>query len=104
MTTKTVTRLDVVAQNRVPFRAVFVPAGVPSPNRRIPAYPKGTVEFYDRRYDFTPDGQFVSDYFVETLIRPGAGGLVLHGGVPAWIIDAGTMVQVTAWIVEQDAV
>lgn len=85
--------LDIMASNGVPFRAV-VDANM--------------VEFFDRRYieGFTPDGQFVSRYYVDTLIgdrimpgfERGHRGLDLHGGIPDWTIDANTMDIVLSWL------
>lgn len=57
------------------------------------------VEFYDARYPMSQDpkgehlGQFVSRYYVETLLEPrAAGGLCLDGGNAAlWTLDAVTM-------------
>ncbi len=63
---------------------------------------KPGVEFYDlthTREPFGPGGQFVSRYYVETLLdskarqngRREVCGLNLHGGESAWQIDAATM-------------
>jgi hypothetical protein len=54
------------------------------------------IEFYDATYDFdkdvdgTPLGQFVSRYYVETLIdrHDETVGLNLCGHEPAWRLDA----------------
>lgn len=63
------------------------------------------VEFYDNRFDF-PDfmgrGQFVSRYYVSTLLeRQPDTGLCLDGGVPAWSVSAQDMEQVMQYI-QQD--
>jgi len=48
---------------------------------------------------FTPDGQFVSRYFLETLVaRDEHYGLDLQGDVPNWTIDAATMRIVSRWL------
>jgi hypothetical protein len=65
--------------------------------------PRPVVEFYDCRYEHTPYGQFVSRYYVETLLEnilPGVpvGGLNLDGGVPSWSISAKAMGRVIAWL------
>ena len=51
------------------------------------------VEFFDSRYPHTPKGQFVSRYYVKTLLGHEGfygsrltDGLCLHGGVPEWTI------------------
>ena len=101
--TTSIGRLDVTAANGVRFRAVCIPAGTQRPNHpRVLPYDEVVVEFYDRRHDFTPDGQFVSDYFVSTL-RAGypriqKSGLDLHSGVPSWTIDGATMARVISWL------
>jgi len=107
--------LDVTATNGVPFRVVLLLDGksvnFPSTNPLLGTEPM--VEFYDARYrnvrGFTPDGQFISRYYLETLLgrdehQPlGAGkirryGLDLPGDVPNWTIDAATMRLVVAWL------
>jgi hypothetical protein len=65
--------------------------------------PRPVVEFYDCRYEHTPYGQFVSRYYIETLmenILPDVpvGGLNLDGGVPSWSISARGMERVIAWL------
>jgi hypothetical protein len=68
------------------------------------------VEFYDTRYRgsrFTAYGQFVSRYYVGTLLgtlphsRPVTDGIDLCGGVSDWKIDADTMADVLAWLRQQ---
>jgi hypothetical protein len=67
------------------------------------------VEFYDYTYanqkTFGPRGQFVSRYYVSTLLRDqhrGVGhgqersGLCLDGGVPEWQVDAAPLRAVLA--------
>lgn len=54
---------------------------------------KPLVEFYDTRYPHTEFGQFVSRYYVETILGTdrwgrGEGGLMLDGGVPSWTVSA----------------
>lgn len=76
------------------------------------------VEFYDARHEHQPvddtrKGQFVSRYnwstlsFRSTLRKsmatrthlddPEPRGLCLHGGIPAWTVDARSMSLVLAW-------
>ena len=52
------------------------------------------VEFYDRKFagDIFPDeGQFVSRYYVSTLLKRRIGMLNLDGGIEAWRISADGM-------------
>jgi hypothetical protein len=100
--------LDVTANHGVPFRVVLLPDGMsasrPQANRFADGRP--LVEFYDARYPFTPDGQFVGCYYASTLLadRPGAAGaagLCLAGDVPDWRIDAENMTAVRQWIAAQ---
>lgn len=59
------------------------------------------VEFYDTRYveGFTPLGQFVSRYFVDTILAMAAfGGLHLLTSEPSWKIDGQSMRVVREWL------
>mgnify|MGYP006275864341 CR=1 FL=1 len=57
------------------------------------------VEFYDHRHMHTPRGQFVSRYFVSTILERADGlGLMLDGGVPAWTVSADDMRLVVAYL------
>lgn len=61
------------------------------------------VEFYDTRYPHTQYGQFVSRYYVSTILGRdtygnGKGGLDLMGYEPAWKIDAAAMYVVRLWL------
>ena len=55
------------------------------------------VEFFDTRYPHTDIGQFVSRYYVETLLG-GKDGLLLDGGIPEWRVSASGMDAVRAWL------
>ena len=62
------------------------------------------VEFYDGDYDFEPwlgtRGQFVSRYYLSTLLESGPyHGLCLEGGEPKWTLGAEEMRKVRAWLV-----
>jgi hypothetical protein len=57
---------------------------------------KPLVEFYDGRYPHCEYGQFVTRYYVSTILGTdkwgrGAGGLILDGGIPAWTVSAEDM-------------
>ena len=55
------------------------------------------VKFYDARYEHTIYGQFVSSYYVSTILE-GDDGLCLDGGVPDWKISAAAMSRIRAWL------
>jgi len=56
------------------------------------------IEFYDPRYQHTSHGQFVSRYYVSTILERDTGGLCLDGGVPDWCVSANDMVEIRAWL------
>jgi hypothetical protein len=64
------------------------------------------VEFYDNRYRYpdAPYGQFVSRYYISTILsqdsRGGkySNGLCLDGRVPAWQVSAEDMVEVVSFL------
>lgn len=62
------------------------------------------VEFYDARYvkNFESLGQFVSRYYLSTLINDKDNlicyGLNLHGGIPDWKINSECMQQIYNWL------
>ena len=60
------------------------------------------VEFYDSRYDmadFMGRGQFVSRYYVDTILDGEyPNGLWLYGGEPEWIVSANEMAQVKQYL------
>ncbi len=97
--------LDVVSDRSVPFRVLYLPPGTVSPN--IQEYRGdedggGRIEIYDRRYAFTPDGQFTGGrYYVRDIFdRPPGQGLSLSFGstMRDWFIDANTMEVVRSWL------
>jgi len=58
-----------------------------------------TVEFYDCRYDHTDFGQFVSRYYLSTLMEGDQErGLYLDGGVPVWQISSEGMIRIREWL------
>lgn len=62
------------------------------------------IEFYDESQDdfHFPNGQFVSRYYSETMAAHAKGyGLDLHGGVPAWKLDAAQVDAVRSWMQER---
>jgi hypothetical protein len=85
-----------------PMRVLFVPAGEVSPNfQNVEPKKSATIEFYDGRYSHTPDGQFISSYYVFTLMEHKDKqpiGLDLMGDVPNWKIDGRTFALVSDWM------
>ena len=63
------------------------------------------VEFYDSRYDmddFMGRGQFVSRYYVDTILNGEyPTGLCLYGSEPEWIVSANGMKQVVDYLRQQ---
>jgi hypothetical protein len=84
-----------------PMRAVFVPAGEKCPNHDDSHNKEDLLEFYDGRYPHTPDGQFISRYYLSTLRKDheliNMRGLDLWGGIDDWKIDARTVKLVLDW-------
>lgn len=85
-----------------PMRVILLDAGEDNPN-----YPAATckdkaiAEFYDGRYPHTPDGQFISRYYVETLMENRdrhTYGLDLMGYEDDWKIDGRTFGLVLNWL------
>jgi len=62
------------------------------------------VEFYDSRYPHTEYGQFVSRYYISTILsqdsRGGeySNGLCLDGRVAAWHVSAEDMAEVVSFL------
>jgi hypothetical protein len=60
------------------------------------------VEFYDARYagkeGFDPEGQFISRYYVGTILERPHTGLDLYGGEPQWKVCADDMELVKLWL------
>lgn len=53
------------------------------------------VEFYDSRYPHTEHGQFVSRYYLDTILnRDPRFGLSLDGGIEEWTVPAQAMGEV----------
>jgi hypothetical protein len=86
---------DFTSPNGVPFTARLLVAGMGYGTIRDGTWTltsdtaEPVVEFFDRRYDHSPFGQFVSSYNMSTLEQRerGPGDLRLDGGVPEWDIS-----------------
>lgn len=61
------------------------------------------VEFYDDRYPHTEHGQFVSRYYVSTILERDNRGLCLEGAEPEWSVTAGDMAIIRAWVASETA-
>lgn len=92
-------KLDVVAENGVPFRVVVLTDGISENYGKLNDRGLTEVEFYDRRYPHTQDGQFTgARYYFDSLTDTHGGGLMLHGGVDDWTLDSITWKTVREWL------
>lgn len=64
----------------------------------VHAVPEPLVEFFDTRYEHTDLGQFVSRYYLSTLLDRNDDGLCLDGGVRDWRIGGACMRRITDWL------
>jgi hypothetical protein len=65
---------------------------------------KPLVEFYDAEHPHTQYGQFISRYYLSTLLeghRNRTKGLDLLGYEPKWKIDRDTMTEIISWLKTQ---
>ena len=87
--------VQVVNDNGVPFNVRFVEKGerYGLDSCLLHEEEDGLVEFYDARYTegFTVLGQFVSRYYVSTLLNRPIRGLNLEGGSPNWYVTDDNM-------------
>lgn len=70
-------------------------------NVRVVHQDNPLVEFYDSRYPHTEFGQFVSCYYVSTILESDDRGLCLDGGVPDWSISAKDMAVIRTWLKQE---
>lgn len=61
------------------------------------------VEVYDAEYAHTEFGQFISRYYMKTLLEGNSRntGINLYGGEPKWQIDAQNWRKVILWLMVQ---
>lgn len=45
------------------------------------------IQFFDRRFDHTPCGQFISSYYLEDFLKAPNNGITLDTGAPEWRIN-----------------
>ena|SRR5579875_3077543 len=94
--------MDFVS-NGIPFRVRIIEQGDKFGSNyciinrnRVPI-----VHFYDRRYNSSGNGQFISSYYLSTLLHKDTkNGLCLQGGVPDWNISSASMSSVVSWLEE----
>jgi len=90
-------KLDVVAENGVPFRVVVLVDGKSENFNTASLSNKSLVEFYDRRYDFTPDGQFTGHrIYLDTALE--ASVYTMSFDQPSWQMDSRTSRTVRDWL------
>jgi hypothetical protein len=95
-----------VVSHGIPFHVRLVEKGDEYGLDRCLTYDKDEpmVEFYDARYvkKFESIGQFVSNYYVTTLISreysDSRQGLQLQGDINDWYIDGKGMMEVFEWL------
>jgi len=57
------------------------------------------IEFYDPRHvKHGPLGQFISRYYVSTILERDTGGLALQGDIPEWTVSAHDMAEIRVWL------
>ena len=78
------------------FRAIYVQQS------ETPGYTGSLVRFYDTGFPVEQYGQYVSGYYVSTLLDDYAAlcqrGLCLDGRVSTWSIDPASMRAVLDWL------
>lgn len=90
--------LEITAANGTTFRVTY--------GRRTRFTTRPVVSFFDAKYDdrFPPLGQFVSEYYPETIreVATKGMGLDLHMGIPGWQVDAETIGRIDDWVLHQE--
>jgi hypothetical protein len=94
---------SVMSANGTRWNLRYIPKGSRTGHNMRAIATQDMIGFYDAGHvtEDWPHGQKVADYYVDTLMPtngPGvASGLNLHGGEPAWQIDAESMRGVLGW-------
>ena len=93
-------RIDIRGIKGTPMRVIYVQPGGKSPNYEAEPGRYGLVEFYDLRYNHTPDGQFITRYLPDTYMEghDSGRGLDLVGYEADWKIGADTRLIIGQWI------
>lgn len=83
--------IDIISTTGVPFRVVL--------GKRLKDGGV-VVSFYDRRYDHTEYGQFVSDYRPDDLYNfcQNKFNLNLYSGVDSWQVDRDNLMIIGLWL------
>lgn len=89
-----VREIRVANREGLMFRVAFVATGGQAKGWTAD---RPVVEFYDARIDERDSHQFVSSYYVETIL-PGADGIDLYGGAREWYLDINGMATVRDWL------
>ena len=88
--------------HNVPFVANILEKGdnLGLKNTLIHEHIEPVVQFFDARYPHNPLGQFVSSYFLSSLLHGSSkhSGLLLDTGSPDWCIDQKDMKEVCQWL------
>ena len=92
-----IVRMDIMSATNNPMRVIYIMASVDYPNHPVRSS-KPIVEFYDSRYDHTPDGQFITRYDQGTFESIIDSGLDLSTGIPDWKIHLNTVKTIQNWI------
>jgi len=93
--------MDIIGARQTPMRVLFLPKGIKSPHFDTEPDNHALIEFYDTRHDHTPDGQFISRYWAETLIESKdlrQRGLDLLGYEDDWKVSARSISIVLDWV------
>lgn len=87
--------IDIISETGVPFRVVL---GVRKHNGFACNNGNRVVSFYDRRYDFSEHGWFVSDYTPYTVLNRRGYGLLLDGNNPECRVGLDNMSLIIGWL------
>lgn len=89
---------QITATNGITFNTIRVDKGEPYGPSETLIWDKNEplIEFYDTRFPFTRHGQFISRYYLSSLVdnHDPKKGLNLYGGVDDWKIDAASLQKV----------
>lgn len=96
--------IAIKADNGIVFNVVILEKGDKYGLNNVLVHDKDQplVEFYDSTHKFTEHGQFVSRYYIDTIVNSNSG-LNLHGGEPNWQIDSESMNIVRTFLKNSEA-
>lgn len=95
---------DITNEHGIPLRVRIVREGqgYGLEDKVLHTGPEVLVEFFDKRYEHTPNGQFISRYRADTLLDNKTNvyrGIRLEGGVPEWEIGPTHLWVIQAFII-----